>query len=91
MNYRPPGRANKTTLFPLNRSAELTSFQVKGFDPPIDSSLTLALKTTFGTSLPSLIMERDLVLILPSTGLKAFDESVERSMTAMRAGINIWA
>jgi len=73
----------------LKRSAVLTSFQVKGFDPPIDSSLTLALKTTFGTSAPSLIIERDLLPILPKTGLKAVEDNVERSMTAMTAGKNI--
>lgn len=42
-----------TALLPAKRSAEETSFQVKGFSPPIELSLTRHLKTTLGTASPS--------------------------------------
>lgn len=51
--YRPPGRENTTLLLPANRSLDDTSFQVKGFSPPIEASRTRHLNTTLGIESPS--------------------------------------
>jgi hypothetical protein len=42
----------------LNRSADVTSFQSKGFGPAILESRTLALNTTLGTVSPSAIYRK---------------------------------
>ena len=46
-----PGSANSTTFFPVKISSDVRSFQSNGFGPSIDSSLTLVLKVTSGTSI----------------------------------------
>ena len=51
---KPPGRAKITARLPLNKSALVTSFHVKGLSPPIFSSLTRHLKVTKGATSPSL-------------------------------------
>ena len=40
------GKENNTTLLPANKSSVVTSCHLYGLSPPIDSSLTLVLKTT---------------------------------------------
>jgi hypothetical protein len=49
----PPGSENSTTRLLANKSAEVMSFHLKGFEPPIASSRTRALKVTAGTRSPS--------------------------------------
>jgi hypothetical protein len=54
VGVKAPGRANKTTLLPLNKSSEVTSFQSNGFSSS-DSMRVRVLKTTEGTAAPSLM------------------------------------
>jgi hypothetical protein len=82
----PPGNANTTTRFPLNKSAVDTSFHLNGFGPGRVSSLTLALKTTLGTRSPSFKdIDKDLLNIeAPAlvTGLNAIADANKDKITA---------
>jgi hypothetical protein len=81
----PPGSAKTTTLFPLNKSEVETSFHVNGFDPPIFSSRTLALKTTSGTFEPSVatILVADLIN-LALKGLNAIEVESNENKAVLR-------
>ena len=82
VGVKAPGSAKRTTLFPLNKSLDVTSFQVNGLDPPILSSRTLALKTTSGTESPSfadMVIAEDRILLNPNLlviGEKAIDDEI---------------
>lgn len=79
----PPGRAKITARFPLNRSAVLTSFHLKGLGPGRESSRTLALNTTFGTVSPSFrCMDKDLPSmedLALTTGLNAKEDTTSEN------------